>query len=78
MIFSRFITKIDIHLLWWRIFKPQDYDRYFARFGDLPVEEKLEQWANKILEDMPEEILKNEQKFFNKVWLSHRDDEIEI
>jgi len=64
--------------VWGRVFTALDYDRYFSRYWDIPVEQKLYDRAQNILRDVPEDILKNEQKFFNHVWKIHRDDIIDL
>jgi hypothetical protein len=61
--------------VWWKIFKDTDYDRYFSRFTD-EINERLENWAKDIIENVNDEILKNEQKFFKEVWVKVRDNEI--
>jgi hypothetical protein len=54
-------------------YKRKVYDRWGPEGGKL-----IEEWAKKVVESVPEELLKNEQKFFNKVWKTHRDDLIEV
>ena len=61
--------------VWWKIFIPANYDTYFHKFTP-DVLEKLDAWWKQVLQDVPDEILKNESKFFNQVWKLHRDDEI--
>ncbi len=61
-----------------RVYTALDYRRkIFDRWGE-EGGKKIEEWARKIVEGTPEELLKNEQKFFNKVWKAHRDDPIEV
>ena len=61
-----------------RIYTSKDYKRkIFDRWGE-EGGKKIEEWAKRIIETTPEELLKNEQKFFNKVWKPHRDDPIEL
>jgi len=61
--------------VWGKIFTPANYDTYFHKFSP-DILERLEAWWKQVLQDIPEEILKNESKFFNQVWKPHRDDEI--
>ena len=55
-----------------KIYTDDDYERYFLRWGD--VKEIIEEWAENIIENCSEEILKNENKFFNECWKPHRDE----
>ena len=61
--------------VWGKIFTESDYEHYFSRF-DENIHNTLLDWARRIIETVPEEILKNENKFFNQVWKKHRDEEI--
>jgi len=54
---------------------PKDYDEYMRRF-DSSTLQALDAWAQKLLEEIPIELLRNETKFFNNVWKLHRDDNI--
>lgn len=57
---------------------PEEYKKnIYWRFGEKGGE-KIEQWAENIIKKVPEEYLKNEQKFFREVWVPHRDDPIEV
>ncbi len=61
-----------------KIYTAEDYRRQiFKRWGE-EGGRKIEEWAKRIIEETPEELLKNEQKFFNKVWKVHRDDPVEV
>jgi hypothetical protein len=61
-----------------KTFGAEDYRRQiFSRWGE-EGGRKIEEWAKRIIENTPEELLKNEQKFFNKVWKLRRDDTIEV
>ncbi len=61
-----------------KIYTAEDYRRQiFKRWGE-EGGRKIEEWAKRIIEETPEELLKNEQKFFNKVWKIHRDDPVEV
>ena len=62
--------------VWGRIFTDKEYDRYFSRFPE-ELRKKLENWAKEIIDTVPEELLKNEQKFFKEVWVKVRDENIE-
>ncbi len=56
---------------------PEDYKKeIFVKWGE-ETGKKIEQWAKNIIEKVPEDYLKNEQKFFREVWVPHRDEEIE-
>jgi hypothetical protein len=56
---------------------PEDYEKeIFWKWGE-ETGKKIEQWAKRIIDKVPEEYLKNEQKFFKEVWVPHRDEEIE-
>jgi len=60
-----------------KIFTSKDYEqKVLTKWGK--AGKRIEIWAENIIKDTPEEILKNEQKFFNKVWKLHRDDMIEV
>ncbi|WP_461829635.1 hypothetical protein [Aquifex sp.] len=55
----------------------EDYRKeIFGKWGE-KTGKKIEEWAKKIIEHTPEEYLRDEQKFFKKVWVPHRDDPIE-
>lgn len=58
-----------------KIFSEQDYERYMLKF-DEKTRKSLEKWGQKIIENTPEELLENENKFFNLVWKKHRDEDI--
>jgi len=61
-----------------KVFTAKDYKRkVLERWGE-EVGRRIEEWAKAVIENTPEELLKNEQKFFNKVWKPHRDDPIEV
>ena len=61
-----------------KVLTAKDYRRkVIERWGE-EVGKRIEEWAKGIIEQTPEELLKNEQKFFNKVWKPHRDDPIEV
>ena len=61
-----------------RVYTSADYKRkVLLKWGD-EGGKLIEDWAKRIIEQTPEELLKNEQKFFNKVWKPHRDDPIEV
>ena len=60
-----------------KIFTSNDYyNKIINKWGK--ESKKIESWAKKIIEETPEDILRNEEKFFNKVWKIHRDDVIEV
>lgn len=60
-----------------KIETPEDYKKeIFYKWGE-ETGKKIEEWAKKIIEKVPEDYLKNEQKFFREVWVPHRDEEIE-
>jgi hypothetical protein len=55
----------------------EDYKKeIFYKWGE-ETGKKIEEWAKNIIEKVPEEYLKNEQKFFKNVWIPHRDEEID-
>ncbi len=59
-----------------RTYSSLDYKReIFNKWGE-EIGTKIEQWASKIIESVPEEILQDEQRFFKTVWVPHRDDPI--
>ncbi|NPA34181.1 MAG: hypothetical protein GXO48_04545 [Chlorobi bacterium] len=59
-----------------KVYTPFDYKReIFIKWGD-EVGQQIEQWAKRIIENVPEKILRDEQKFFKLVWVPHRDDPI--
>ena len=61
-----------------KVESPEDYRKsIFWRFGE-EGGEKIERWAKEIIDQVPESHLKNEQKFFREVWVSHRDDPVEV
>ena len=61
-----------------KTFSWHDYhQKVLKRWGSQGAK-KLENWAQSIVENTPKEILENEQKFFKKVWLPHRDDPLEV
>jgi len=56
----------------------EDYKKnVYRRFGE-EGGKKIEEWAKRIIEKVPENYLKNEQKFFREVWVPHRDDPVEV
>ncbi len=58
-----------------RVYTQEDYRRaIFMRWGD-EVGKKIEEWARNIVHNCDEELLKNEQKFFNECWKPHRDED---
>jgi len=61
--------------VWGKIFTPDRYDYYFATYPQ-SLRQKLEQWASNIINNTDENLLKNEQKFFNQVWKNVRDQNI--
>ncbi len=61
-----------------KVYSSQDYDRYWLGRFEPKTAEAVEKWAQGLIEQVPKEILENEQKFFNNVWKAHRDDEIEV
>ena len=60
-----------------KVFTAKDYRRKVIERWNPEVGKLIEEWAKRVIEETPEELLKNEQKFFNKVWKPHRDDPIE-
>ncbi|SNZ10119.1 hypothetical protein SAMN06265182_1741 [Persephonella hydrogeniphila] len=57
---------------------PEEYRKnVFWRFGE-EGGKKIEEWAEKIIQKVPEDYLKNEQKFFREVWVPNRDEPIEV
>jgi len=61
-----------------KVFTSEDYKKkIFDRWGK-EGGQTIEAWAKRIIENTPIDLLKNEQKFFNKVWKVHRDDPIEV
>ncbi len=61
-----------------KVFTSRDYkQKVLKRWGEEGAR-KIEEWAKKVIEETPEELLKHEQKFFNKVWKERRDDEIVV
>ncbi|WP_456464913.1 hypothetical protein [Persephonella sp.] len=61
-----------------KVESPEDYKKsVFWRFGK-EGGRKIEQWAQKIIKQVPESYLRNEQKFFREVWVPHRDDPVEV
>jgi len=61
-----------------KVFTAKDYRRKVIERWNPEVGKLIEEWAKRVIEETPEELLKNEQKFFNKVWKPHRDDPIEV
>jgi hypothetical protein len=61
-----------------KVYTPEDYKRKVLQRWGIKGGKLIEEWAKKVIEQTPEELLKNEQKFFNKVWKPHRDDPIEV
>ena len=61
-----------------KVFTSKDYKRKVIERWNPEVGKLIEDWARKVIEETPEDILRNEQKFFNKVWKPHRDDPIEV
>jgi len=59
-----------------RRYGPEDYQRALALRYGREVAERLEDWAARIIAEVPEETLKNERKFFREVWVVHRDDPV--
>ena len=60
-----------------RVETPEDYKKeIFFKRGE-KTGKKIEEWAEKIIKKVPEEYLKNEQKFFREVWVPNRDEPIE-
>ncbi len=59
-----------------KILTPQDYKREIFQKWGTDIGKKIEKWAEDIIKKVPEEYLKNEQKFFKEVWVPHRDEEI--
>ncbi len=56
----------------------KDYQKeIFSKWGE-EGGQKIEEWAKNVIEKTPEELLTDEQKFFKKVWVPHRDDPIEV
>ena len=56
---------------------PEDYKKeIYWKWGER-TGKKIESWAKNIIEKVPEDFLKNEQKFFKEVWVPHRDEPIE-
>ena len=61
-----------------KVYTSDDYKRaIFIRFGD-EVGEKIEKWAQNIINSCDEKVLKSENKFFNECWKPHRDELKEI
>ncbi len=61
-----------------KTFTARDYrQKVLTRWGEKGGE-LIESWAKQIIENTPEELLKNESKFFNKVWKVHRDEPLEV
>ncbi len=59
-----------------KILSSEDYKReIFIKWGK-EIGKKIEDWAKNIIENVPKELLKNEQKFFKYVWVPHRDENI--
>ncbi len=59
-----------------KVYTDADYKRaIFLRWGD-EIGKQIEQWAQQIIEQTPEEWLRDERQFFNKVWVPHRDEPI--
>jgi len=57
---------------------PEEYRKnVFWRFGE-EGGKKIEEWAEKIIQKVPEDYLKNEQKFFREVWIPNRDEPLEV
>ncbi|WP_457601426.1 hypothetical protein [Hydrogenivirga sp.] len=59
-----------------RVKSSEDYRReLFYKWGERGND--IERWAEKIIESVPQEYLKDERRFFKEVWVPHRDDPIE-
>ncbi len=59
-----------------KILSSEDYKKeIFIKWGS-EIGKKLENWAKNIIKEVPEEMLKNEQKFFKYVWIPYRDEDI--
>jgi len=61
-----------------KVFTAEDYKKkVLSKWGEEGAK-KIEDWARSVIEKTPPELLENEQKFFNKVWKEHRDEEIVV
>jgi len=59
-----------------KVYTNDDYKRaVFLRFGE-EIGKKIEEWAQNIVNNCNEKVLKSENKFFNECWKSHRDESI--
>jgi len=56
-----------------KIYTDEDYERYFMKWGD-EIKAKIEEWAENIIKNCNEKVLKSENKFFNECWKPHRDE----
>ena len=57
-----------------KVFTSDDYKRaVFIRFGK-EIGQKIEEWAENIVNSCDEKVLKSENKFFNECWKPHRDE----
>ena len=61
-----------------KIYASDDYKRaIFLKFGE-NIGKKIEEWAQKIIDNCNEETLKKESKFFNECYKPHRDEFSEV
>ncbi|MEO1922886.1 MAG: hypothetical protein ABGX25_00015 [Nautiliaceae bacterium] len=61
-----------------KIYTSDDYKKaVFLRFGE-EIGKKIEGWAENIVKNCDEKVLKSENKFFNECWKPHRDELSEI
>ncbi len=61
-----------------KIYTKEDYKKaLFLKFGE-KIGKKIEEWAQKIINNCNEETLKRESKFFNECYKPHRDELSEV
>ncbi|WP_231852960.1 hypothetical protein [Nitratiruptor sp. SB155-2] len=54
-----------------KTYTSEDYKKaVFMKFGE-EIGQKIEQWAQAIIASCKNELLENEQKFFNECWKPH-------
>ena len=58
-----------------KIYTAFDYEKaIYLRWGE-EIGKKIEEWAQKIIQNCSEEVLKSERKFFEECWKPHRDED---
>lgn len=69
-------TRYNLPVLAGKIVKPEEFDNYFRSF-DKEILNKLHTWAKNIIDNTDVNNLIVESRFFNNVWKTVRDQEID-